>query len=123
MSEKTNWMFKVQVLGGPNVTANKDVELETYVKSSVKVANGTPVEVAFVASPSLLIVSADKYTDAALVVTYTINAAAAVKKLDGPLVLIGKENVKLLDAAVTKLTFTNPFPTDIQIELLSGNDV
>jgi len=121
MSEKANWSFKAQVYGGTYVAQSNDVELGTYVKSSVEVKSGTPLEVDFVAGPGLLVVRTDVYSVGGKTITYTVNGAGAAKKLDGPLVLIGAENVKLLDPAVTKLTFSNPFPDPITIELLTGS--
>ena len=123
MSETINWMFKVQVSGGPTVTATDKLSLKTYVKSSVTVKNGTPLDVAFVVAPSLLVVTASKYVDDKHGVTYIVNGAGGPNTLDGPLVLIGKENVKLLDKALEKLTFTNPFQEDISIELMSAKDI
>lgn len=123
MTEKITWMFKMQASGGPTITAAATLELETYVKTSVTVINGTPVKVEFVASPTLLAVTASKYKDSGTVVTYTVNGAGPDKKLDGPLVFIGAENIKLIDAALASLTFTNPFAAEITIEVFSGKDI
>ena len=125
MSEVINWTVKAQAISGPTLTASDTIKLETYVKSSVTVdpvAVVAVVDVDFVASPDVLIVSADKYSEPGLIVTYKVNGAGTAKTLDGPLVLIGKENVKLLsNNPVTKLSFTNNLTTAIHIELLSGN--
>ncbi len=84
--------------------------------------NGTPVDVAFVASPTLLAVSASKYEGNGFV-TYKINGAGSDKNLDGPLVFIGAENIQLIDPALASLTFTNPFTDDITIDVFSGKDL
>jgi hypothetical protein len=123
MAEKITWTFKVQASGGPTITAASTLNFETYVKTSVTVANGTSVSVGFVASPSLLAITASKYQDGSNVVTYKINGAGTAKKLDGPLVFIGVENVKLVDAALASLEFTNPFADPIDIDVFSGNDL
>ena len=123
MAEKISWTFKMQASGGPTITAANSLDLETYVKTSVTVTNGTPVDVAFVASPTLLAVSASKYEDSGTFVTYKINGAGGDKNLDGPLVFIGAENIQLIDPALASLTFTNPFTDDITIDVFSGKDL
>jgi hypothetical protein len=123
MAEKISWTFKMQATGGPTITAADTLDLETYVKTSVTVTNGTPVDVAFVASPTLLAVTSSKYKDGGSVVTYKVNGAGADKNLDGPLVFIGADNIKLVDAALASLTFSNPFADPITIEVFSGKDI
>ena len=123
MAEKISWTFKIQASGGPTITAANTLELETYVKTSVTVTNGTPVDVEFVASPSLLAVIASKYEDSGTFVTYKVNGAGSDQNLDGPLVFIGAENMQLIDAALASLTFTNPFAEDITIDVFSGKDL
>ncbi len=123
MAEKISWTFKMQATGGPTITAANTLDLETYVKTSVTVTNGTPVDVEFVASPSLLAVTASKYKDGGSVVTYKVNGAGSDQNLDGPLVFIGADNVKLIDAALASLTFDNPFADPITIEVFSGKDI
>ena len=123
MTEKITWTFKMQASGGPTITAANTLNLETYVKTSVTVSNGTPVAVEFVAAPTLLAVTASKYEDGGDFVTYQINGAGAAKNLDGPLVFVGAENVQLIDANLASLTFTNPFPDDITIDVFSGKDI
>ena len=123
MTEEINWMFKMQVRSGPTITAVDALELETYVKTSATVTNGTPVDVEFVASPSLLAVTSSKYQEGGSVVTYKVNGGGADKNLDGPLFFIGKENIQLIDAALTSLTFSNPFADPITIEVFSGKDI
>ncbi len=123
MAEKISWTFKMQAVGGPTITAADSLDLETYVKTSVTVTNGTPVNVAFVASPTLLAVTSSKYKDGGSVVTYKVNGGGADKNLDGPLVCIGAENVKLIDSALASLTFSNPFADPISIDVFSGKDI
>jgi hypothetical protein len=120
MSETVNFTFKVQAVGGPGITAAQNLVLETYSKSSLTVLPTTSEDVSIIAGPSVLIVSSDSYSAGGQTVTYKINGGAD-KKLDGPLVLVGTENVKLLNAAVNKLTFNNTLATDIHINVLSGN--
>lgn len=123
MAEKISWMFKMQAVSGPTITAADSLDLETYVKTSVTVNNGTPVNVAFVASPTLLAVKSSKYKEGANVVSYKVNGAGTDKNLDGPLVFIGAGNIKLVDSALASLTFTNPFADPITIEVFSGKDI
>lgn len=113
----------MQVSGGPTITAAATLDVETYVKSSVVVENGTPVEVEFVESPTLLAVTSSKYDDGTDVVTYQVNGTGGAKNLDGPLVFIGANNVELIDAALASLTFTNPFADPITIDVFSGKDI
>lgn len=123
MAEKITWSFKMQASGGPTITAADTLDLETYVKTSVTVNNGTPVAVAFVTSPTLLAVTASKYIDGANVVTYKVNGAGADKTLDGPLFFVGAKNVELIAATLSSLTFTNPFAEPIDIQVFSGKDI
>jgi hypothetical protein len=123
VAEKITWTFKMQASGGPTITAANTLDLETYTKTSVSVPNGGSVDVAFVAAPTLLAVTASKYAEGGDFVTYKINGANADKNLDGPLVFIGAENIQLIDPVLASLTFTNPFADPITIEVFSGKDL
>lgn len=127
MSETITYSLTVQVVGGPKVSASGTLTPEAYDKIGLTVAKGdSDKEVNLQPDGAdlaeLLFIKASSYETP---LTYTVNAknAATPKhKLDGPHVLIGAGAVSLLDAAPTKLFFTNGGDADVTVDILVGRD-
>lgn len=125
MSENINWALNVQVVGGPKIVESGTIPAEAYDKIQVNIPIGG-VETAVDVQPSgpgqaqFLMIQCDQY---GANITYKVNVPAADSIiLDGPLVLIGKSAVGLLDPNPTKLLFYNNLPEEISIQIFAGRD-
>jgi hypothetical protein len=128
MPEKFSYSLNLQVASGPKLSEAKVVELEAYDKLTVtikKAAQNIKIELqpGGAGQVQLLFISADKYGDK---LTYKVNASAAagddIISLDGPLLLLSKGAVKLLDAAPSSLFFSNGLAEDVTLQILVGRD-
>jgi hypothetical protein len=112
------------VASGPTIKAGRTVVVDAYDKLSVSVPDGASdleVEIApgGAGSVKLLLVTSSAYGDD---LTYTVNADATAHALDQPHVLTGAGAVALLDAAASKLTFSNGLGADADVQILIGRD-
>jgi len=130
MSEVIKYSLNVQVVGGPSIPVADKVEPEAYGKIQVTVTAGA-VDKEMNLQPDgnnlaeFLLIKSSVYKDAdpAHAVTYKVNAAGAdAITLDGPHLFIGKGAVAILDAAPTKLFFSNSLTADVTIDVLIGRD-
>ena len=134
MSEKFNWRFNVEIVGGPTIAASGSQTVDAYTKSQVVVpaiSNGTAGEVTLTldtTGASILIVRASQYVDAddpSVRLQYAViegSTTGTPVDLTGPLVMIGQETIRLLGNPVEGLAFTNPIASDITIDTLVGVD-
>lgn len=79
MSEKINWSFNIQVVGGPKLSESQTMEVEAYDKIQVTVEDGASdkkVELQPGASGQVcfLMISSDQYEGDKL--TYKVNDSA-----------------------------------------------
>jgi hypothetical protein len=112
------------VASGPTIKAGRTVVVDGYDKLSVSVpdgASGLEVDIApgGAGSVKLLLVTSSAYGDD---LTYTVNADATEHALDQPHVLTGAGAVALLDAAASKLSFSNGLGSDADVQILIGRD-
>lgn len=121
MKEKIAYTLNVQVVSGPKLTATNTLEVDAYDKITVAIAaSTTDKEVTLAGQVQFLMVMASTYKPTPL--TYKVNNSSDVFTLDTPQILTGQGAVKLLDAAPTKLLFSNASAQDIVIEILTGRD-
>jgi hypothetical protein len=126
MSEKINWTFNVQVVGGPKISTAQSVTVDAYDKIQVTIAVGAADEVVDVQPGSagrvqFLLISSDQFGDD---LTYKVNNTGNPIILDVQQLLIGDGAVGLLGTSPPKtLGFTNNLTQDANIEILVGRNV
>jgi hypothetical protein len=130
MSEVIKYSVNVQVVGGPTVPIIDKVEPEAYEKIQITVSAGA-ADKEMNLQPGgnnlaeFLLIKSSSYKDADPLhtLTYKVNDTGATAiTLDGPHIFIGKGAVGILDAAPTKLFFTNSLSNDVTIDILIGRD-
>jgi hypothetical protein len=130
MSEKIKYSLNVQVVGGPSVPINGEVAPEAYEKIQIGLSAGA-ADKEMNLQPggnnlaNFLLIKASSYndTDPTHTLTYKVNNTGATAiTLDGPHIFIGKGAVGILDAAPTKLFFSNSLTSDVTIDILIGRD-
>jgi hypothetical protein len=121
MSERINWSYKVQAVGGPTLAGSGSTSTDAYEKFTLTVP--TPAGTAVVVDVSagtgaqFLLLTASVYEN----VTFKVGAGP-VRKLQGPILLVGSGAMALLGAALNQFTFTNNGTTDVTIGLFIGRD-
>jgi hypothetical protein len=124
MAESIVLAINVGVANGPTLAINRTLTVDAYDQFNVAVPEGaiaTTIELlpTTTGKVKLLAVSSDHYDDN---LSYTVNAAADVYKLDGPHLLIGAGAVSLLNAVPEKLIFANSSGANAQVRILIGRD-
>lgn len=126
MSEKITYSISAQVANGPKISESKTIDLEAYDKTQVIVVDtASDLEINIQPDGSglakFLAITASAY---GANLTYKVNSAASttVITLDGPHLFVGTGAVGLLDAAPTKLFFSNSTGADVTVNMLVGRD-
>lgn len=121
MSERINWSYKVQAVGGPTLAGSGNISPDAYEKFTIMVPApaGTAVGVDVMAGTGaqFLLLTSSSYEN----VTYKVGGGAT-RTLNGPIMLVGSGAMALLGDPLNKFTFTNNNPIDITIELFVGRD-
>jgi hypothetical protein len=127
MPEKIVYTLNVQVTGGPKLLAsNITLEVDAYDKILVNIEKSSADKTVDLQPSStagqvqFLMITATDYK----LLSYKVNDDTGDSfELDAPHLLIGKGAIKMLDAAPTKLLFSNSSSTqDAAIEILVGRD-
>lgn len=129
MNEKIAVTVNIGIQNGPSISLNRMVEVDAYEKINVSIKNGDtdkPVDL----WPSdkdgqvvLLAIVSNWYGDT---ITYKVNEAKDVFKLDQPHLLLGNSSVTMLDSKPKQLKFSYSKPTpdnkldSVQIQILIG---
>jgi len=126
MSEKITYSFSAQVANGPRVQESGTLEVEAYDKTQVSVADAAAdlevnIQPDGAGLAQFLAITATAYHKD---LTYKVNSASSATEiaLNGPQVLVGTGVVGLLDAAPTKLFFSNGTGADVTVNILVGRD-
>src|SRR5436305_3989719 len=127
---KINWSFNASIDGGPQLGAFQpafDVSAYDYIKVTLPApaggATSTSTDVHLQPGTAagtvvLLAILADKYSDK---ISYTVDAVATARVLDGPHVFLGSGAVGFLNnAPPQKLTFINAVPNAVTMQILVG---
>jgi hypothetical protein len=121
MPESLSWTFATRVLHGPTIAETGELEVESYVKLNVTIADGATQEVEVFpgagGAAQVLVISPIK-PDAKL--TYEVGGSAIA--LDGPHVLIGAGAVGFLGNKIGTLEFKNQTGEDAELSILAGRD-
>lgn len=120
--------LKVQVAGGPQISASQTLMVEAYDSIQVTVKAGTTGKEVDVqpgiakGQVKLLLIRSNQYDPAKLL--YKLGTAPGAKEviLDAPQLLIGSGAIGLLDPAPQKLFFSNTLNEDVSIHILVGRD-
>ena len=133
MSEKISWTLNVQVVKGPTISASQIKEVDAYDKIQVTVnedANDQEVDIAPGSEHRVqfLLITSDHFDDDKnsdqppedKKLTYKVNGAGDVIKLDAVQLLIGEGAVNLLRAPPETLSFTNKLGKAANVEILVG---
>jgi hypothetical protein len=123
VAEKIKWSTTFDVALGPRIMESGSTETGAYDKLHLELA-GNDVDIDTAIQPSgnpgdvkLLVLRASKYD---VGVTYSADAGATKRVLDGPVVLIGAGAVSLLADPPKTLRFTNPDANPVSIDILVG---
>lgn len=126
MPETITYSISAQVANGPKISESKALAVEAYDKTQIVVADAaSDLEVNIQPDGSglaqFVAITATAY---GATLTYKVNSAASttVIALDGPHLFIGTGAVSLLDAAPTKLFFSNGTGADVTVNILVGRD-
>ena len=125
MPESIEWSFRVQVKGGPSIMAGNSLAADAYEKLQVTLAPGdADREVTLATAPSLLLVSADRYTDSDPThkLSYKLNNAGDAIDLPSPLILLGRPAVDTFATGLTSLSFSNSLSQAVTIQILTARD-
>ena len=127
---KINWSFNANINGGPQLGAFQpafDVSAYDYIKVTLPPPSGgtasTSTDVHLQGGTAagtvvLLAILADKYSDK---ISYTVDAVATARVLDGPHVFLGSGAVGFMNnAPPQKLTFVNAVPDAVTMQILVG---
>ncbi len=121
MSERINWSYKVEAIGGPVLIGNGSGLFDAYEKFAVTVPApaGTSVVVDVLAGSGVqfLLLSSSSYED----VTYKVDDDTE-RPLDGAILLAGPGAIALLGDPLDQFTFTNNSATDVNISLFIARD-
>jgi hypothetical protein len=121
MSERINWSYKVQAVGGPTLAGSGSASTDSYEKFTITVPTpaGTAVvvDVSAGASAQFLLLTSSTYEN----VTYKVGGGAA-RTLNGPILLVGSGAVALIGGTLNQFTFTNNGTTNVTIGLFIGRD-
>jgi hypothetical protein len=126
MTEKIVIKANIGVENGPSLNVNRVMEVQAYEKIDVEIEPNDTDKVVKLPSTVqgeilLLVITSSWYGDT---ITYKVNAAAGVFKLDQPHLLIGNSSVTMLDPTPTQFLFsytkgTNA-PDVVQVQILLG---
>ena len=130
-----SYSLNVQVVGGPQLSASRTINVDAYDVVSEELTDQEVeriVEIQPATDPKrvqFLLINSDEYGDQ---LTYKVNDAPKVIKLDGPQVFVGEGLVELLDPqnpqatppvlpkAPAKLNFTNKLGKTANVEVVVG---
>ncbi len=126
MSQTISWKFQAQVPGGPSLALAHTLSADAYEQTRVVIGAGADDQVVNLAAGAiLLVVSASSYADndATHILTFKINNTPDDHNFTPALVLVGELAVsRFAGAALTSLSFTNPFATPVTIDILTARD-
>lgn len=129
MNENIAVTVNIEIHNGPSIRVNRIVEVDAYEKINVSIKNGDANKVVDL-WPSdnegevvLMAITSEWYGDT---ITYKVNDALDVYKLDQPHFLIGNSSVNMLDPKPKQLKFSYSKPTpdnkldSVKIQILIG---
>lgn len=120
MSEEISWSLKVQVTGGPAITASDTIEVDGYdvLEAEVSAGGSTTLNVQPGDGVQFLLITATAYED----LTYEVDGSGTSVTLDGAHVLIGEGAVSLLGSTQQQFVFSNAGAEDVTVSILVGRD-
>jgi hypothetical protein len=121
MSERINWSYKVEAVGGPTLAGNGSMSPDSYEKFAITVptpaGTAVTVDVSAGTGAQFLLLTSSTYEK----VTYKVGGGAT-RTLNGPIMLVGSGAMALLGGTLNQFTFTNNGTTDVTVGLFIGRD-